>query len=373
MTDLFNHTLQAIASLDHKLQDINSTLMNTQVQSSGVSFASSSGDSSDDLAPNANLASISFSKPSTSLKPPSKKYKPVTSSIRESSELSVVNNTMLTILDKLVESKSAKSPTNLSFPTFSGQKDSMPFQRWITLVCGILSTTEWNKLYDSKTNTYVESGDASPTLNNHLYSALMMKLKGPAADYAASRRDLQGDAISLLNALKSSYRTILTPSELIAVTTKFNNFTRPRDMPIETYVMKMEMMHQDIIDNGGLSSKELLKQNFILGLGPEFTTIINHQNMGTLPSEWQPQDLHTIIPIAKKYLQSILSTRQRNKVYKETHKSPVAPNPSQPTTPSSSRKSNKPPQYSEETKERMKRIYTDIYHNRFKISDYTHR
>ena len=249
---------------------------------------------------------------------------------------------------------------------FKGQKDSLSFHRWINLVCGILATVEWKKLYDEERHTFVNSGSKAPILNNHLYSALMLKLKGPAADYAASRRDLQGDGISLLHALRSSYRTILTPSELVAMNTKFNNFTRPGDMPIETYVAKMEMMHQEIMDNGGFSSKELLKQNFILGLGPEFTTIINHQNKGTLPVEWTPLDLHSLIPIAKKYLQSILSTRARNKIYKETHKPPTSSSSSQSTgKPTTSTK------YSDQTKDRMKRIHTAIYHRSFKISDFT--
>ena len=63
----------------------------------------------------------------------------------------------------------------------------------------------------------MRDGSVAPTLNNHLYSALLVKLRGPASDYASTRKDLHGDGIALLEALRQSYLTVLTPAELINV------------------------------------------------------------------------------------------------------------------------------------------------------------
>ena len=370
IVDLFGRTFQSLDELDSKLS---SSLRAPNTHSSGISFASSSADSSDELAPNANLASISLSKrPSHHhTNPPATKSPPASTSSTD--EITSMNKTMLSILDKLVESKTSKPPNNVSFPTFTGTKDSLSFHRWITIVCGILSTSEWRALYNADTHSYVLDGSNSPTLNNHLYSSLLVKLKGPAADYASSRRDIHGDGVSLLEALRQSYRTVLTPSELVSVERKFNDHSRGRNQAIESFVTDLESMHHDILDNGGHSSRERLHRNFILGLGPEFSAIINHMNMGTLPLEWQCLDLHKLIPTAKMYLQSVLSTRQRNKIYKEVHKPPTTPASQASSSTSTRKQSNvKPPGPDTATEDRMKRIYTAIYHRKFKISDYEH-
>ena len=163
---------------------------------------------------------------------------------------SSLNQSIIDILDKLVESKTSKVPTNLSFPPFSGTKDSINFHRWSTIVCEILSTSKRRKLYDEGKQTYVKNGEIVPILNNHLYSALLVKLKGPAADYAASRRDLHGDEIALVEDLRLSYRTVLTPVEFIYVGNKFNNHSRKKDQAIESFVTELESLQHDILDNG---------------------------------------------------------------------------------------------------------------------------
>ena len=166
---------------------------------------------------------------------------------------------------------------------------------------------------------------SAPILNNHLHSALLVKLKGRAADYAVSRRDLHGDGVGLLEALRLSYRNILTPSDLILLNQKFQSHSRPKTQPIESFATELEIMYNIILDHGGHATKADLKQYFIYNFGPDISQISNLQNMGTLPPEWQPLELHELIPVAKKYLKSVLSTWNRNRVYKETHNPPSAP------------------------------------------------
>ena len=186
---------------------------------------------------------------------------------------------------------------------------------------GLRNSSEWRKLNDPGTQSYIADGTSYPILNNHLYSALLLKLKGPAADYATSRRNLHKNGITLMEDLRKTFKSMLTPADLIALKDKFRNHSCGRDQAIENFFMELETMQQEILDNGGHSTPELLKRYFIFNLGPDFSDIIRLNNMGTYPLEWQPSDLHSLIPVANRYLQSVLTTRQRNCAYKEAHES----------------------------------------------------
>ena len=125
------------------------------------------------------------------------------------------------------------------------------------------------------------------------------------------------------------------------------------------------MMYNDINDNGGSCTPTALKRDFIMNLGPDFSEIVRLQNMGTHPTAWQPTDLHQLIAVTKQYLQSVLSIRERNRVYKETHK-PVS------SAPKLQQSSDKPRNPNTELKDRIRRIYTSIYDNNFSIKNFEH-
>ena len=76
-------------------------------------------------------------------------------------------------------------------------------------------------------------------------------------------------------------------------------------------------MHHDIVDNGGNSNIFLLKKNFVLCLGPDFSEITKRYKMDNLPEEWKSMDLNDLIPVAKKFHEATLATRAQNKRYKE--------------------------------------------------------
>ena len=58
-----------------------------------------------------------------------------------------------------------------------------------------------------------------------------------------------------------------------------------------------------------------------MGLGPNFTSIQLLINT-TLPPEWQPTDIHELIPVVESYQANVLSLRQRNKELKTQNKPP---------------------------------------------------
>ena len=127
-------------------------------------------------------------------------------------------------------------------------------------------------------------------------------------------------------------------------------------------------MQQEILDNGGYCPPETLKHCFILNLGPDFSKIIRLNNTGSLLLEWQSLDLYSLIPVAKRYLQSVLSTRRRKRKYEEAHKHPASSTSSSSKKPSSS----KPPSSTDAFKDRIKRIYIDIYYRRFNPKTFEH-
>ena len=184
------------------------------------------------------------------------------------------------------------------------------------------------------------------------------EVKGPPSDYATSRRDLHGDGVGLLEALRKSFKAILISADLIVLGGKFRTYSRAKGQAIESYVTEFEQMHQEILDNGRFSTPEMLKQYFIFGLGPDFSEIIRHVNTDTLPLECQPLDLHSLIPVAKHYLQFVLITRERNRF--------LYPSLSQKSS------SSKPSNNSETFKDRTKGIYKAIYTRTFKVSDFEH-
>ena len=104
---------------------------------------------------------------------------------------------------------------------------------------GIISTSEWFKIYDPQNQTHISDGTYNPLLNNHLYSAIISKLKGSAADNAVSRRDLNWDGIGLLVVLRATYQIVLTASELLKTEQKFSNRFRAPNQSIEHFVTEL--------------------------------------------------------------------------------------------------------------------------------------
>ena len=191
---------------------------------------------------------------------------------------------MASILQLLVDSKNLNPQLISPFQPSLGIQNQFPSTSGIhALVGGILSTAEWSKLYDLHTRTPVNDGSGAPILINHLYLALLLKLRGPAANYATSRRDLHGDGIALIHALHSTYRNVFCPSELVAIEHRYNNMLRPPDQPIETFVNGLKTLHNDIIDNGGISNSLILHRNFILNIGPDFSQIRHLYETNALP------------------------------------------------------------------------------------------
>ena len=199
---------------------------------------------------------------------------------------STLDPTVLTILQKLVESKTNKAPTNTNFPTFTGNPKDTPFHRWITIVGGILSTSEWANLSNPSLQTHVTDGNAHALLNNNLYSAIISKLKASAADYAVSKRDLNVYGIGPLNALRATYQNLLTASQLVAAERKFTDYYRAPDQSVESYVTELKIMLPEIIDSGGRMDRNFLKRTFVYNLGPECTSEIQRKmDMGSLGPE----------------------------------------------------------------------------------------
>ena len=117
-------------------------------------------------------------------------------------------------IEELTKTRLSKAPTDSKFPTLS-DKNSNPtqFREWYNKVLSILSTDEWNDLYDKTNQDIVSQGYLHPSLNNHLYSALLLALKDSVESYIQGMSHLRGDGIAVLIALRKAYRGKLTQIE----------------------------------------------------------------------------------------------------------------------------------------------------------------
>ena len=131
--------------------------------------------------------------------------------------------------------------------------------------------------------------------------------------------------------------------------------TKSSDESIQLFGARLKQFRDQLIENNVACSEQELKITFIMGLGTDFTSIQLLVNT-TLPPEWQPTDIHQLIPVAERYQANVLSLRQRNKELKSQTKTPRTP---------------KTPLDNVQTNEsRQKEIYHKIMDNNFKISDF---
>ena len=65
---------------------------------------------------------------------------------------------------------------------------------------------------------------------------------------------------------------------------------------IQLFGARLKQFRDQLLENDVSCTKEYFKITFIMGLGPDFTTIQLLINK-TLPPEWKPTDIHELIPV----------------------------------------------------------------------------
>ena len=128
----------------------------------------------------------------------------------------------------------------------------------------------------------------------------------------------RGDGVALFYTLRQIYKSTLSN---ISLSNKFSKLTggphfRAYDESIDAYAARTILLAKDLNDNNWTVSPTLIKYSFIIGLGSDFTDIIEKHNKQDLPKERLPMDINDLIVPARSHHELKLDLRHHNRNYK---------------------------------------------------------
>lgn len=186
-----------------------------------------------------------------------------------------------------------------------------------------------------------------------------------------AKSHLRGDGVGLFHTIRLTYKTTANMS----FSKKFSRLTggshvRARNEDIDTYVARALTLTKELNANGWPVSPTLAKHSFIMGLGPDFTDIIEKYNKDDLQSDWLPYDLNNLILPAKAHLELKQEPRQHNKNYKSYFDQRDKSNTPSDTS-KSQNTSNTPRQLNPKDQDRQNHIHQAIAKHSFRAEDFS--
>jgi len=234
------------------------------------------------------------------------------------SDLPEIPTSGANILSQLVtitKTTSENSKKITTFPKFSG-KD---FTTWYDSILSILSSPGWNKLYDQATDDAIQI-DPMNDLSADLYTSLKRCLLGNAQDTMLHKKGIRSQGINFLKVLQSTYNPKLSTVERDEKQRNFLSISRKPTESIDSYGARCIFLKELLQTNGINTTPEELKTRFIMGLGPDFTTIKTALNEQNLPPKWQTLDIESLFRTASSFLNTVKSIQKQNAEYKEGQK-----------------------------------------------------
>jgi hypothetical protein len=197
------------------------------------------------------------------------------------------------------------------WPKFSG--DAKKFRSWYLAIMTQLSITPWRDLYDSSTNNVVTS-TSNTTLNEKLYSKVILALEGSALQHVVSRKHLRANGLAVLQDLVHTYRPKNVPEVIAAKTAEFwGTMKRQPHETVDTYFNRFHELLDDLAEaDEPISTKSALRQ-FLFTLGPEFEPIQHNYRINNLPTEWKTQDWTQFLVLCGDYYNSVKPTSSDRK------------------------------------------------------------
>jgi len=227
---------------------------------------------------------------------------------------------------KYFETK-ADSANTLRIPKFKG-KSRLEFRAWYDQVLSLLQAPPWHALYNGTNDDVIDETEAPTQLSQKLYAALRTSMEGDAETIMMGKKHLRGKGLLFLQTLRRTYFDKLTKTEVAKLEDEYSKLSRKPNERIDTFAARCIQIQQDLVDNDVIISNLRLKNKFILGLGPLFTTI--QTNIDNLPPHWQSENLDEIIHAANAYMQNVLQIRENNKNYRDQHNTKPSPNTAPP-------------------------------------------
>ena len=151
-----------------------------------------------------------------------------------------------------------------------------------------------------------------------------------------------------------------------------SNWSRCPEETIDNFAARTIDVHRDLSDHGLHLDSSIIKQCFIMGLGPDFTKIEEDLQWNRLKPEWQSNNIVNLVDPARKVLCISSNLRANNQHYKDIHKKQSSSSntpkddktkPTHPDNEISKRKA----------KARQNRIQYAINNGTFKISDFINK
>ena len=298
---------------------------------------------------------------------------PVTPPINPQSQLNV---DVITQLAKLSKSTTEHSKRRITFPKFSG-KD---FHAWYDSIISILSSPSWKELYDATTDDAVSVEPGTDT-SAELYTSIKSCLQGDAQTTMLNKKGVRGKGIKFLQLIKATFDPKLSTVERDSKQREFLTIARNKDESIDTYGARCITIKEELRNNGIVTTQAELKTRFIMGLGPEFTSIKTALNEQNLPPKWKTDNIETLFRVASSYLNTQKSIQLQNAQYKESQnklnkskdqkkdeaKDIRDPNPNQNKN---AQPQNAMAKYQDRDRERQNRILRDLQNGTFNPDTY---
>jgi hypothetical protein len=236
-----------------------------------------------------------------------------TASSANSSPVTLANSTDQVLL-LLTESfsKMAKALTEKSteskaeWPKFSG--DPKKFRAWYLAIMMQLSMAPWSELYDPPRNEIVSS-ISNTSLNEKLYSKLILALEHNALQHVVSCKYLCTNGLLVLQDLVQTYKPKNIPEVIAAKTSEFwGTLKQSPSETVDAYYDRFQELLDDLAEaDEPISTKSALRQ-FLFTLGPEFEPIHHNYRINNLSQEWKTQEWPQFLALCRDYYNSVKPT-----------------------------------------------------------------
>jgi len=196
--------------------------------------------------------------------------------------------------------------TKAEWPKFGG--DGKKFKAWYLAIITQLSIAPWREFYDQIKNDVV-TVTTNTTLNEKLYSKLILALEGTALQQVVSRKHLRANGLAVLQDLVQTYKPKNIPEVIAAKTSEFwGTLKRNPTESIDAYYNRFHDLLDDLEEaDEKISDKSALRQ-FLFTLGPEFEPIQHNYRMNNLPEDWKTLDWPKFLALCRNYYNSVKPT-----------------------------------------------------------------
>jgi hypothetical protein len=186
------------------------------------------------------------------------------SSVKITSNLSLSTDQVLLLLTdsftKMANALMEKSTdSKVEWPKYSGDKKM--FRSWYLAIMTQLSIAPWRVLYHPSKNDIVLS-TTNVSLNEKLYSKLILALEGSALQHVISRKYLRANGLAVLQDLVHTYKPKNIPEVIAAKTSEFwDSMKCSSSEMVDAYFNRFQELLDDIAESDEpISTKNAIRQ-----------------------------------------------------------------------------------------------------------------